>query len=138
MAPSWKKPVVKLTEAAYVKRAWVIDLDEHFKETGIEIEPRDIFDPSLWENIRTRKLFDRGDTLTSLSEGEICRVVRQDGKVPFDIDVVCVAALPGGLIMELRGARTPWNKLVEAEKKAATQRRQAAQVAAATLMGETS
>jgi hypothetical protein len=136
MAPSWKKPVVKLTEAAYVMRAWVIDLDEHFKETGIEITPCDLFDPTLFENVRTRKLFDRGDNVTSLREGEICRVVRQEGPDPFDIDLVCKAALPGGLIMELRGARTPWGKLVEAEKNAAVQRRQAAQAAAATLMGE--
>jgi hypothetical protein len=135
MAPSWKKPIVKLTEAAFTKRAWLIDLDAHFKETGIDITPRDLFDPTLFENVRTKKLFDRGDILTSLSEGEIARVVKT-GPDGFDVDLVCVAALPGGLVMELRGARTPWDKLVEAEKNASAQRRQAAQAAAATLMGE--
>jgi hypothetical protein len=135
---AWGKATIKLTESAYVKRAWVIDLDEHFKETGIEITPRDLFDPTLWANIRTRKLFDRGDNIASLAEGELCRVVRQEGPDPFDIDLVCVAALPGGLVMGLRGSRTPWGKLVEAEKNAAAQRRQAAQAAAATLVGEVS
>jgi hypothetical protein len=134
---AWGKPTIKLTESAYVKRAWVIDLDQHFKETGVEITPRDLFDSSLWSNIRTRKLFDRGDVMTSLSEGEICRVVRQEGDDPLDIDLQVKAALPGGLIMELRGARTPWSKLVDVEKKAAVQRRQAAQEAAAAVVGQT-
>src|SRR5262249_23262317 len=138
MTPSWKKSVVKMTEASYVKRAWVIDLDEHLKETGISIEPADLFDPSLWQNIRTRKLFDRGDNIASLAEGEMARVIRTKGPDPFDIDLCCVAALPGGLVMELRGARTPWRKLIEAEKQSVTKRRQAAQEAAATLVGEAS
>jgi hypothetical protein len=133
---AWGKASIKLTEAAFVKRAWCIDLDEHFKETGIEITPRDLFDPTLFANVRTRKLFDRGDTLTSLSEGEICRVVRQEGPDPFDIDLVCVAALPGGLVMQLRGARTPWAKLVEIEKQAAIKRRAAVRDAAVTAAGE--
>jgi hypothetical protein len=134
---SWKKPTVKLTEAAFVKRAWVIDLDEHFKETGIEITPRDLFDPSLWANIRTRKLFDRGDNITSLAEGEVARVIRMESPDPFDIDLVCKAALPGGLIMELRGARTPWSNLIEVEKQAAIKRREAVREAAVAAAGET-
>jgi hypothetical protein len=135
---AWNKRTLKLAEASQVKRAWIIDLDAHFKETGIEITPRDLFEPSLWENIRTKRLFDRGDNVTSLREGEVCRVVRAEGPDPFDIDLVCVAALPGGLVMRLRGSHTPWSKLVEAEKSATAQRRHAAQVAAATLMGEAS
>src|SRR5215831_2374811 len=124
--PSWKQPAIKMSEAAFLKRAWHIDLDDHFKETGVEITPRDLFDPSLWANIRTRKLFDRGDNISSLAEGEMCRVVRHEGPDPFDIDMVCVGALPGGLVFELRGSRTPWNKLVEAETQSVIKRRQAA------------
>jgi hypothetical protein len=127
---------IKLTESAYVKRAWCIDLDEHFKETGIDITPGDLFDPTLFANVRTRKLFDRGDILTNLAEGEVCRVVRQEGPDPFDIDLVCVAALPGGLVMRLRGSHTPWAKLVEIEKDAAIKRRAAVRDAAVAAAGE--
>jgi len=133
---AWNKKTVKLTEASFVKRAWVIDLDAHFKETGVEITPRDLFDPTLWSNVRTRRLFDRGDVLTSLVEGEMARVVRHEGDDPFDIDLCCVAALPGGLVMELRGARTPWNKLLEVEKQAVAKRREAVREAAAAAAGD--
>jgi hypothetical protein len=135
--PSWKKPAVRqLLPEAFVTRAWVIDLDTHYAETGIEITPRDLFDASLWSNIRSRKPFDRGDNLTSLKEGEICRCVRTEGPAPFDVDLVCVAALPGGLVMRLRGARTPWDQLQEIEAKALNQRRAAVKVAAAAASGE--
>src|SRR5262249_25716347 len=134
--PSWKKPVVKMTEAQFVKRTWHIDLDEHKKETGMNITPADLFDPTLWSQIRTRKLFDRDDALSGLREGELCRVVR-GGPGGFDIDLVVKAALPGGLVMALRGADTPWNALVEAEKNAVAKRRQAVQEAAAAVAGET-
>ena len=133
---AWNKKTVKLAEASYVKRAWVIDLDKHLEETGIEITPRDLFDPTLFCNVRTKKLFDRGDDVTSLREGEVCRVIRQEGPDPYDIDLCCVAALPGGLVMELRGARTPWAKLLEVEKEAVAKRRASVREAAVAAAGD--
>ena len=133
--PAWKKsPLANLTRKGLTKRRWLIDLDKHLEETGVEVEPSDLFDPHFWSAVPRRQLHDRSRLIPSLEEGDKVRVIRMEGDDPFDIDLCVRASLPGFIVMELLGARTDWRRVGDAEKTARAQRQQEAMASAAAVV----
>jgi hypothetical protein len=133
MANPWEKSKTRLTPQGFLKRTWICDLDE--VDPNQEIEACDLFNPFMWQHVRGRQLNDRSFA-SSLAEGDVVRIVRQCGSDPWDFDLVVRAILPvgAGIVMGLRGAQTDMARVVDAEKTAAAQRRQAAMKNAESMM----
>jgi hypothetical protein len=119
---------IKLTRDGLEHRNWFIDLNE---EPG-DVAVADLFRPDCWRFVTTRRAHDRAPYLQMLGEGDTIRIIAGDD----DFDICVTAALPGGILMTLRGSSTPWDELAEIEAEAVAARRAAAKEKAAELTGD--
>jgi hypothetical protein len=132
----WEKLNTAIRPHGQRFRAWCVDLD--VEDPSQQITEDDLFDPTLWSGVRTRRLFGSPAAFPTLAPGDIVRVVRQVGYAPFSVELVVIQAIPGGVIMGLFGARNDWQRIAAAEKTAKAERVRAAAQHAETLTAEVS